>query len=232
MTKAITSIAAALLIVPSVAHAEGPVPVAGSEGATFQTSDSGVRSDAKSSAEGKKDHEGLMLRLSGGVAAFGGNIKPDQGAEFGVGGVGPSLGAALGASVAPNLAVHLDLMTVGTIQPGTEDTAQNEYANPDGFGMDAIGAGVTYYFMPLDLGITAAALYADVAMKNEEEDMLKTDGAVFGKLDVTKEWAVSDNWGLGIGGSLYAGHGFGSDDVQDFKADLAGATINFTATYF
>lgn len=232
MNKAITAIAAILSMVPVTAFAEGPAAV--TPPAAAQPSDQGVAPD-ETAADRSSVHEGLLLRMSVGVGALGAGVEFDDGTELGIGGVGPSLDMHIGYAVVPNLAVHANFMTMGSADMRAEETHSDEadWEGPDAFGTAGLGVGVTYYIMPLDLGLSLSALYAGVALETEQDDRLETDAAVLGKLDVTKEWAVSETWGLGVGGSVYAGKGRGEDaDGVNFDTGIGGAALNLTATYF
>jgi hypothetical protein len=182
---------------------------------------------------GDVDHEGLMVRMSGGAAAFGAGFSPKGGAEFGVGAVGPALNLMVGKSIYPNLALHVDLLAIGSDSARVGADHRSDEFSADGVGLGAVGLGATYYVMPLDLALSGSLMVAAMGLEAKDGRTWETDGAMLMKLDVVKEWQVSRDWGLGLGLTAFAGGGEGDDDDgQHFEAGVGGASINLVATYF
>jgi hypothetical protein len=76
-------------------------------------------------------------------------------------------------------------------------------------------------------------MFAKLGAETRDEQAYETDALFLGKVDVAKQWQVSGDWGLGVGASIFAGRGWGTDsEDQDLRAGVGGATVNMVATYF
>src|SRR5690606_28026091 len=112
----------------------------------------------------KEEHTGLMLRTSLGVTALGGAYAVRD-AEFGAGGFGPTLNVVVGGAVRPNLAIHLDLLAGGTHNAGVEaDRPQDEF-DAEGMSIGALGAGVTYYWMPYNVAFGGSLMFTATSLE-------------------------------------------------------------------
>ncbi len=217
-----------LCLVPAAAYAESPV------GNTADVSGSATPDERTptTTTKSRKAHEGLMLRLSGGAAAFGAGIKSDTKSDFGVGGVGPNLSIAVGTSILPNLALHLDAEAIGAAESRAGEDDEESFES-DGVGMAAAGLGATYFIMPYDIGLSASFLFAKFGAETRRDETYESDAAFLGKFSVSKEWGLADHWGMGVNVSAFAGGGWGKDyDEEEIQMALGGASVNFVATYF
>ena len=183
-------------------------------------------------AEDHGDHTGFMLRLATGPAGMATAIETADGtieAEA----TGMALEVQVGASVLPNLMLHSDLMIVGTTEDDVDvrrDAGPNQ--DGDGLALGGLGVGATYFFMPYNVSVTSSVLFAVSSLDTGAEDELSSDYGVMGKFSVTKEWMLSHDWGMGVGGSFFGGYSRGEDaSNEDFDAAYAGASINLVATY-
>ena len=69
------------------------------------------------------------------------------------------------------------------------------------------GAGVTYYYMPVNLFASASAGIGRFTISNNDNDTrTKTQSGFSFQLIVGKEWWVSNKWGLGAGISYSKTH--------------------------
>lgn len=230
MIRKLISLTALISLSPTLAYAEPPAVPA----ADRQTE---IQDQAPDTNAEPDDHNGFMLRMSGGVAALGVGVEPEEGTDFGIGGVGSALNLQLGAAVIPNLAVYADFIAVGAeeAEVGEDDVdgEEGEQYDAEGFGVVGAGVGATYYVMPYDLSLGASILVAKFGAETHEDQTYESDFAVMGKIDVTKEWPVSSTWNLGVGGSAYFGRGWGEDNEdREFDAGIGGLSINMVASYF
>jgi hypothetical protein len=220
MTTFIKCAALAAFLAPAAAQAQGMADAS-------SISDQGV----ESTPTHKDSHEGFMLRMSSGYAAVGVGIQPKYSEEIGAAAGGPTLNVMIGRSVLPNLILHADLMGVGANDVRAKEDGSNSF-KADGFGMAAAGFGVSYYIMPYNLSLTGSMMYAGFGLETQDDDHYTTDYALLAKLGIAKEWAVSESWGLGVGGTAFFGSAHGEDQADEsFDAGLAGGSINFIATY-
>ncbi|MCP3135837.1 outer membrane beta-barrel protein [Pyxidicoccus xibeiensis] len=162
---------------------------------------------------GRHSHDGLYLRLQVG----GGYTRAESTFEdLAVKGAAGAVNAELGFAVLQNFIIYGKLFGASaqnpdlefgdvTIEGQDDDVSQN-------FG--ALGAGVTYYLMPANVYLSGALSFARLTITEDGDTIAETDPGVGLHLGVGKEWWVSDNWGLGVGGELALGR-IRSDDGED-----------------
>ena len=160
-------------------------------------------------------HEGFFLRLQLGP---GGSSVAREDEDWS--GVTLGMGLAIGGSPIEDLALHLDFQTTWLFNPKGE---------VNGIGMQALGLGATYYFMPLGFFVSGSAGIGWLAFENAEGQSKDTSaGFAFDAL-IGKEWWVGADWGVGAAVQLLYMH------VQDYTDDegLNAFAVNalFTATY-
>ena len=173
-----------------------------------------------------KTHDGLFLHLSAGAGGAQTEIKiPGLNTELSGGST--DLNFAIGAVIAPNLALHGTLF--GWLVSDPEGTIQGLGSATVSGDLDltAYGGGLTYYFMPVNIylsgSVGAGELTADTPSGSAE-----TDTGIVGEFSVGKEWWVGGSWGLGVSGS------FGFHSIPDGGVDenWSGTSwaIRFSAT--
>ncbi|MDH3217012.1 MAG: hypothetical protein OEN01_12100 [Candidatus Krumholzibacteria bacterium] len=173
-----------------------------------------------------RDHSGgFFLRLS---AGFGGArtelTEPSLGAE--ISGATVDFNLAIGGVVVPNLALHGTLFGWVASDPDLETNLGSGQLRGD-VDLSGVGAGVTYYFMPVNIyvsgSIGGATLSVDTPSGAGETDI----GPVL-ELTVGKEWWVADRWGLGAA----AAFGYHSVPEKGIDDNWSGThfAIRFTAT--
>jgi hypothetical protein len=174
-----------------------------------------------------RTHDGFFLRLSGG----GGTAKTElseSGGTIKVDGSTGDVNIAIGGIVAPNLALHGTLLGWVTSDPDVtitgfgSGTAQNTDLD-----LTAIGAGLTYYFMPVNIYVSGTlgggSMTLDTPLGSAD-----TDTGLVGEFAVGKEWWVGGNWGLGLSGSI----GFHSIPDKGTTENWSGTSLalRFSAT--
>jgi len=92
-----------------------------------------------------------------------------------------------------------------------------------------LGVGVCYYFMPINIYISAdiASTKGTLEMYDETADTER--GASF-TLSVGKEWWVSDDWGLGVA-LILSGASMDDEGNSDITVSHSFFGVAFTATY-
>jgi hypothetical protein len=169
----------------------------------------GAASDAQArpgnpNAGHRHDPGHFFMRLSAG-AGFNSMGNDDSG-ETTLSGIGGMGSFAFGATVAPNIALGVDLFGLSMFEPSVEQNgndlgdAENTRAS-----LGAIGIGATFYVMPANLYF-AGSIGAGVAslefrgrfgglVVNAKED---SEVGLAANIMVGKEWWVARNWGIGI----------------------------------
>lgn len=150
-------------------------------------------------------HDGFLLRLATGLGQADSEIDDPVGnGETRLDGTAWDWNVAIGGVVAENLAIH------GTFFGWWIDDPDLEISGVPGAGefqghltMSAIGGGITYYLMPVNIyfsgSFAAAKLYLDDAYSPYDSD---SDTGIAGDFTVGKEWYVGPHWGIGFAGGM------------------------------
>jgi hypothetical protein len=177
------------------------------------------------SGEPRAHDGGFFLRLSGGAGYATSSVDADTGGavlNFKFSGVGGDMNFAIGGIVTENLALHGTLWGWVVSEPDLEVGNLKGEISED-LQLTAVGGGVTYYFMPVNIYLSGSAGAAWLSLEDAETD-------VGFALDLTlgKEWWVGNRWGLGFAGAF----GYHSVPDGDIDQNWTGTSfgIRFTAT--
>jgi hypothetical protein len=173
---------------------------------------------------------GIFLRLSGGGGYARSKIEEgSMSVQFS--GTSGDINLAIGGMIKPNLALHGTLIGWVTTGPdikvcsGTCVTGSDEDLD---FGLTGYGGGITYFFMPSNVYVSASICAAQLTLTYNN---VSTDTDWGPAIDITagKEWWVSDSWGLGAAGSF----GYHSVSDPDIDQNWKGPSfaVRFSATY-
>jgi hypothetical protein len=171
---------------------------------------------------GDRDHDGgFFLRLSA-----GGGAASSEAGGLKLSGTSGDMNFAIGGVVTPNLALHATLFGWLVDEPDVEFGGLSGQMQAD-LDLTAFGAGVTYYFMPVNLylsgSVGAGTMTIDTAIGKGE-----TSTGMVMDLTLGKEWWVGGRWGLGAA-AAFGYHVIPEDDIED---DWTGTSValRFTAT--
>ncbi len=185
---------------------------------------------------GAQRHDGFMLRLTLG---FGGDhlTGKTDGAAFELyGSTGHSLeissGAGhfsldIGASPIDNLVIHARLAAnaTGEINPSLDGRNIGKRKDSS-VALTLFGPALTYYFMPVDLYLTAAIGLSSISF-TDGKNARDTHSGLGLNFDLGKEFWVGDDWGLGPAVRFWYTH-VSDSGVRYNSFDWA---ILFSATY-
>jgi hypothetical protein len=179
-----------------------------------------------------REHDGFFLRMSVGGGHADTELEEET-AEAELSGIAGDYNFAVGGVVAQNLAIHGTFFGWGVEDPDFElsnEGGLEEEAEVEGrLSMAAIGAGITYYLMPINIyfsgSIGGAKLYLDL----DELGEMDSDIGIAGDLTIGKEWWVGNSWGLGVAGGMSL-HSIPADDVDE---NFTGKSfvIRFSSTF-
>jgi hypothetical protein len=170
---------------------------------------------------------GFFLRLSAGVGTASTSADDPDFGEWEISGVSGDVNFAIGGIVSPNLALHGTLWGWSTTDPDVELDGDDAGTLNGDLSVSAIGAGLTYYFMPSNLYLSGSLGLASMSIDTDLGDFGSDTGLA---VDITlgKEWWVGRSWGLGIAGALGL-HSVGAEDIEE---NWSGASfgLRFSAT--
>ncbi|HEU4582994.1 MAG TPA: hypothetical protein VFS67_32265 [Polyangiaceae bacterium] len=143
-------------------------------------------------------HQGLMLRLDGGVGAV---VADDDLNAVTLSGGGLLFSVDLGGAVAPDLALHgrlsFNSMFEPTVSSGPDDLGDLEDTS---LTFTLLGLGLTYYF-PSNLYLTGVLGVSRASFKYRGDEYDALTGVGF-QGDLGYEWPIGGKWGLGVAGRL------------------------------
>lgn len=138
----------------------------------------------------------------------------------------------LGGTVMQDLAVHATLSGDAIAGPKTEMTVNGKTKSGDVFnsiGFTLMGAGVTKYFMPTNLFVSASGGVATFQAEDTSGASGRFKDRGFGlQGKVGKEWWISPNWALGVSGVVNWATISPSGETDKYL----GTGIQFSATYW
>jgi hypothetical protein len=183
-----------------------------------------------------REHDrGFFLRMSAGLgsARTSWDVPANGGAyEWEASGIAGDANFAIGAIVAPNLALHGTLLGWTVSEPDLEIGGLEFNTNDVTLSLSGFGAGLTYYVHPANVYFSGSICAASLTLEYEDEGVTvsaESDTGVAFDLTVGKEWWVGARWGLGIAGDL----GLHSIPVADADDNMTGMNfgVRFSATF-
>lgn len=191
---------------------------------------------------GVHQHDGFFLRI---VPGFGysqiseslpDDMLPEQnkGKDFlsFSGGFTVANSIQIGGAVSDNVIIFGESGAVSVTNPSVK-VFDEEVDDPGDIKIlfGGVGPGITYYFMPANIYLSASIL-AHIASVDLEDTILDSDSNIgFGfNFMAGKEWWAGEQWGLGV--SLYFRYGSQTDkDVEDLTISGYSFGALFSATF-
>jgi hypothetical protein len=175
---------------------------------------------------GVETHDGVLLRMAGGLAVGAMSSEPD-GAAAALASDASAAGGGLMGSVDVGWGLTNELSIQGRLgllwifDPELEsDDEEVELPYQTSLTALIMGVGLTYNVMPLNLYVTGVAgvhfvgLYFDENDRDfVEDDREDLEGGFALNLDVGKEWWVTTQTGMGIAGRFWWGTGGVENDL-------------------
>lgn len=171
------------------------------------------------------DRHGFFFR---GTLGIGGGSIGNSDLKF-AGGAGLS-SLAVGGSVAPNFALGAESFAVVLIEPKVS-YGGNESATKSGTSVSTAGLGLmgTYYFMPSNVYLSGTLGFAKTTIESPNLPTTGTHRGFGGNVKVGKEWAVSQDWSLGVAGHVVFA---APKDAADKVFATTAFGVAFSASYF
>ncbi|MCA9517927.1 MAG: hypothetical protein KC635_23465 [Myxococcales bacterium] len=176
------------------------------------------------------EHDGFLFR---GTLGLGYEVIAEDNTVLGdltIGGFGASVSFAFGHSLGrTNLAIHGEIFGNAVFEPAVRADG-DKLGNLDDttLSLGALGVGVTYYFMPINLYVSATFGVGAANLKVDGQDNKSDPGFAMHFL-VGKEFWVGPRWGLGfMAGFTFCRVPFNDGDTVD---PYLGANFGFSATF-
>jgi len=176
-----------------------------------------------------EEHDGFYLRFQLGYASTeskgtGYSSLPD----LEVSGGGTIFRLDVGGAVQENLILFATFGGISTKDPDIKFGSLSATADDTTSSISDVGFGVTYYLMPSNFYVGGSLNIAQNEIEFGNSQKGSSDSGFGLYVNVGKEWWISDNWGLGVGGYGYFGSvpdkGEGTIKNQSFG-------LFFSATY-
>lgn len=170
-------------------------------------------------------HHGFFLRADLGLGYYASSPGTTT---FSGGGAG--LGLSVGAGVAQNLAVFVSLFDAATADPMVSVGSVSQPAHGLTSAIAGFGAGLTYYFMPMNVFISGTLGVAQATVEQSGRTHQSRLGPIV-RLGAGKEWMVSSSWGLGVAGYLVYAHNV-TQDFPETTWNTVAPVVAFSATFY
>lgn len=144
-----------------------------------------------------KDHDGMYFRLHAGPSFL--NVSNSD-ADFSTGGLGYGFALAAGHTISDNLMLFGEFMLDSVSDPETEFGGTKATAKGVTLSSARYGAGVAYYFMPINAYVSGSLLLG--SFSTSASGVSDSSDTGFGaKVGVGKEWMLAPKFGLGVAGT-------------------------------
>lgn len=199
---------------------QGQTCTAGGECVVAVTSVPVVTAESLAFESGAHRHDGFMVRMTLGPAGGGVGVDPPGNSrDVGLGGGGIAASIDVGGSRGDNFALFGRLRIAQLTDPSVwiDDRKVTE-ADATTVSLGLIGGGFSYYLMPLNMYLGAAAGLSVLGARFERDNDTQTlNGKVgFGMdFEIGKEWWIADDWGLGAALRVSFGTMQGGNDLPD-----------------
>jgi hypothetical protein len=177
-----------------------------------------------------REHDRFFLRLSMGGAHAETELEAG-GDEGELSGPSADFNFAVGGVIAKNLAIHGTFFSWYVDDPDAEFSVGGIEAEGEIDGsldMFAYGGGLTYYFMPVNIYLSASVGAATLTLDTDEGEV-ESDTGIAGDLTLGKEWWVGNSWGLGVAGAMGL-HSIPDDEIDENWSGMSFA-VRFSATF-
>lgn len=166
-----------------------------------------------------RDHQGgFFLRMSGGIGVANTEIEDVFPTTFGLfdrlrfSGTSADWNFAVGAVVTPNLVLHGTTWGWAVSDPGVEVDSPS-YRADGTIAMNALGGGVTYYFMPGNIYLSGSVGIGGLNVDSQYGLGHSGIGIAF-DISAGKEWWLGNTWGMGVAGG-FSMHSIPDEDLEE-----------------
>lgn len=170
-------------------------------------------------------HHGFFLHADLGLGYFRSSAS---GAA--ITGLGAGLDLSVGFGISERVAIYAAIFDAVTAAPRLSVDGVQSAPRDWSAGTGGLGAGLSYYFMPANLYLTAAA-GAGALTVTQGSTSYSTKIGFVGRFGLGKEWFVSDSWSLGGALLLVFGTHTDQGDAPQRWTTVA-PLLAFSATFY
>lgn len=175
---------------------------------------------------GFHEHDGFFLSLSTGPAYA--NVDDKAGSTtLTYSGYGASFDIRIGGAIGQNLILTGDLMGWSLSEPKV--SGYGSISNTH-FTQSTVGAGLTYYFMPINMFVSGTVGFAGFSLDANGKSTT-SDAGVGIYVKAGKDWWVGADWALGVAASFGWSSVNNSTDSGSEKLSGYSVSLQFNATY-
>jgi hypothetical protein len=183
-------------------------------------------------AAGIHSHDGFYFRALLGFGPGTTTFDNYSGNELKYEGSATALRLQVGYAVMEDLILFLDNGGTAMAEPDVTYGGNDVDRGNSEVSFSDFGIGVTYYFMPYNIYLSASLLLFYTSFEGDyvEGD---TDYGVGYQISIGKEWWISKNWGIGVALLGFYGKTTATIDADNSKHDVTSSFIGilFSATY-
>jgi hypothetical protein len=182
---------------------------------------------------GYHQHDGFFMRVTAGLGYFSAS-ESYGGATYTYSGLGESLSAAFGGTIAPNLILYGELLGTSVSNASLSyGGATQPYSGTD-VTLFGFGPGLAYYVEPVNLYLSGTLTFTQVSFTDTYSGYPSGDSNLGIGLSfmVGKEWWVTRDWGIGIAGQVHVAT-MSDTPAPGYDTRLRAAALSmlFSATY-
>ncbi len=143
------------------------------------------------------EHRGLHVGLDLGVGGMKSSAS-DAGTDVELSGTAVQFSATLGGAIVPNFILGGQIWGATVSSPDVTINGTSFGSLSDSsLSMTGFGLNLTYYFMPINMYVSATPSVAKLTVKSGGTSYDTKSGFAL-RLALGKEWLVSDHWGIGL----------------------------------
>ena len=187
--------------------------------------------------EKSNQHTGFYLSMSIGPAfgTINNDLISPYKEKFEYDGTGSLFDIKVGGAIKENFILHATLASTALIGPKvtSSNSGSGKASNNLNISESMIGGGVTYYFMPTNVFLSASVGVGSYTITDTKNDDINgsTDNGFAMQLKIGKEWWISKRWGLGA--ALTYGKTIVNNSYSGYEENLNSNRISilFNATF-
>lgn len=173
-------------------------------------------------------HDGFYLRLHAGLGFTHLSISGET-----ISGPSLSFGAAIGGTVAPNLAIFGNFFGTSMQDPNDSFTGGSQTLSGINVTLYGIGVGAAYYLEPVNVYLsgTLALMWWDASDSDSNFTEGRSEVGGGFQFMVGKEWWIAPDWGIGAAAEVLVGSMKDNPDVSSDRWTSTAFSLVFSSTY-